>query len=108
MKILIKLRSNNEYLKKALLDGIRMDGISYSGMNHIFSQKGLKDIKKLLIKLLEKIIIAFKCICTNQKNLEKKRLENRNFEHLNIKRLCTKCENDDVQQIKKRQFLYKN
>ena len=89
-----KLRSKNKY-KESIINGLEWLGFKWDDEILIQSDR-LERHKEVAYELLEKGY-AFKCICTTKK-LESQRLENQKNQ-LNVKRLCTKCENDSKIQI---------
>ena len=94
-----KARSNNIF-KKSILNGLEWLDIQWDGDIVVQSER-IERHKEIAYHLLKKNL-AFKCICTFEE-LEKRRLENRK-KHLNIKRLCTSCENDSKIQKKEDNF----
>ena len=92
-----KARSNNKF-KESILNGLKWLGLQWDGDIVIQSER-INRHKEIAFQLLKQNL-AFKCICTSEV-LEKKRLENKT-KHLNIKRLCTNCENNtEIQQTEK-------
>ena len=75
-------------------------------INIVFSGKDIERHKEIAYKLLKKNL-AFKCVCTTEE-LEKKRLENKK-NHLNVKRLCSTCENNsEIKSVTKNVMGYGN
>ena len=94
-----KNRSKIKY-KENIINSLKWLGIKWDGDLFIQSHR-IERHKEVAFKLLEKGQ-AFKCICTSEQ-LESKRLENQK-NHLNNKRLCTKCENDSKVQLLKKNY----
>ena len=91
-----KIRSNNEF-KNNIIDELNWMGFHHDDEPYIQSER-IKRHQEVALDLLENNK-AFKCIC-KPAELEKKRNENTK-NHTNVKRLCTKCENNhDVQKLK--------
>ena len=92
-----KKRSTNQY-KKNIIDGLNWLNIKHDEKTHLQSDyiNRHKEVAYELIKNNK----AFKCICT-QDELEHKRNENKKLSK-NIKRLCSKCENNnEIQSLEK-------
>jgi len=94
-----KNRSKIKY-EENIINSLKWLGIKWDGDLFIQSHR-IERHKEVAFKLLEKGQ-AFKCICTSEQ-LESKRLENQK-NHLNNKRLCTKCENDSKVQLLKKNY----
>ncbi len=84
-----KIRSKKEY-ENSIIKGLKWMGIKWD--DEIINQSNNNIRHKEIAYELLKNNNAYKCICT-QEILEKKRLENKK-NHINEKRLCNECEND--------------
>ena len=92
-----KIRSKEEYTQN-IIEGLKWIGIKWDEEIVIQSQR-IKRHKEIALKLLN-IGMAFKCVCKFD-DLEKKRKEYQK-KHLNLKRLCNECENNnEIQNLDK-------
>lgn len=88
-----KIRSNDQY-KKSIIDGLKWLGLNWDD-NIVIQSERINNHQIIAEKLLNEGY-AYKCSCTSEK-LEKQRLINKS-NNLNVKRLCTECENDSKTQ----------
>ncbi|PPR44762.1 MAG: Glutamate--tRNA ligase [Alphaproteobacteria bacterium MarineAlpha5_Bin8] len=91
-----KMRSKKEF-EESIINGLTWLGIKWD--DRIIHQSERINRHYEVANQLLKNNNAYKCICTPE-TLEKKRLENKR-KHINVKKLCIKCEkNEKVQSLK--------